>query len=68
MDVNDLRKIFGNMPIETLSAAQVLQKKKNRTILIVGVGIGSLLLGAYLMNEYHKFKDKNNFKNKDKDK
>lgn len=64
MDVNDLRKIFGNMPIEVLPAAQMLQKKKTRNIFIGVACIGSLLFGAYLMNEYHKYKDIGNDKKK----
>ncbi len=58
MDINDIRKIFGNMPIEGLTAAQLLQKKKNRNILTAVVGLGSLFLGAYLMSEYYKLKNK----------
>jgi uncharacterized membrane protein YebE (DUF533 family) len=58
MDINDIRKIFGTMPIEGLTAAQLLQKKKNRNILTAVIAFGSLIFGAYLMNEYHKFKNK----------
>ena len=58
MDVNDLRKIFGGMPIESLNAAQILQKKKNRNTQTVVVAIGAFILGAYAMHEYYKFKDK----------
>lgn len=58
MDINDLRKIFGGMPIESLNAAQILQNKKNRNILIGGIAIGAFILGAYAMHEYYKFKDK----------
>jgi hypothetical protein len=62
MDVNDIRKIFGNMPIEGLTAAQLLQQKKNRNILTAAISIGSFLFGAYLMNEYHKSRDQDKSK------
>ncbi len=66
MDINDIRKTFGSMPIAMLSSAQLLQQKKNRNITLGVVAIGSLFLGGFIVYSIMKDKteDKARFKSK----
>lgn len=57
MDINDIRKIFGEMPIENLNSAQLLQKKKNRQILIGLLALGCFALGAFAMHKYKEYSE-----------
>ncbi len=42
MDLNDLRNIFGEMPIEYLNSAEALKKIKNRRNLIIAGLVSSV--------------------------
>ena len=56
MDVNDLKKVFGEIPVEFLTAAEALQKSKNRLVLIIASLIGAAVLGGVAVHYYYKNK------------
>ncbi|MES1181493.1 MAG: hypothetical protein ABUL44_01735 [Flavobacterium sp.] len=56
MDVNMLRKIFGEMPIEYLPAAKMVKDKKIRNGIMIGIGIVGLIGGFWVGTVWEKRK------------
>ncbi|MBL0049728.1 MAG: hypothetical protein IPP32_16720 [Bacteroidetes bacterium] len=47
MDVNLVRKICGEMPLEYLPAAKIINDKKNRIRIMIGIGVVALIGGFW---------------------
>ena len=48
MDINTLKKIYGEIPLNHLSLAQQLVKKRNKNIWIMSGVITSAAIGVYI--------------------
>lgn len=56
MDVNLLRKICGEMPIDHLPAAQIVKAKKHKMILILALSATALCVGIWCGVKWQKRK------------
>lgn len=56
MDVNMLRKIFGQMPFEYLPAAKIINDKKIRIRIMIGIGVVALIGGFWCGTMWEKRK------------
>jgi hypothetical protein len=64
MDINTIKKIFGSMPINELTAAQAIVKtKSNRNLVVFGilVAVAIGVYAGYRISENKKLREKEQF-------
>ncbi|MDC3352281.1 hypothetical protein OAV92_03440 [Crocinitomicaceae bacterium] len=64
MDINTIKKIFGSMPINDLTAAQAIVKtKSNRNLVVFGILVAAAIgvYAGYRISENKKLREKEQF-------
>ena len=64
MDINTIKKIFGSMPINELTAAQAIVKtKSNRNLVVLGILVAAAIgfYAGYRISENKKLREKAQF-------